>query len=144
MEWQGGEKQSKKREFSHELPAVVVTAILATLAMVVGSTIDHRLVAVIHSRLRVVNWRWLHALIRLHIDSLGLIVCHRACVVNRLLHHIGWRRINWGTVALLMVIVSPVKAGSFTEAESPRTGLREGTQSECGCCDEEGDFFHNV
>jgi hypothetical protein len=90
MEWQGGEKQSKKREFSHELPAVVVTAILATLAMVVGSTIDHRLVAVIHSRLRVVNWRWLHALIRLHIDSLGLIVCHRACVVNRLLHHIGW------------------------------------------------------
>jgi hypothetical protein len=44
---------------------------------------------------------------------------------------------------LLRLIIAIVKTRSVSESESPRPGLNQGSQSERGCGDEEGYFFHS-
>jgi hypothetical protein len=45
--------------------------------------------------------------------------------------------------ALLRLIIAKVESSSVRQGESPRAGLSHGSQSECGCGDEEGYFFHS-
>ena len=143
MEGHSSEYKSSDEDFFHNaLPAVRVThALLAITALAVGIAVNHRLLAVDHGWLRVVNWGRAHLLVRLHIHRLRLIIGHWPRVIDRRGSRIDGRRVNGGALALVVVVV---EARAIPKGESPGTGLCEASQGECDGGYEQDYFFHRI